>query len=160
MLPLAILGVAGSAFLGCGGGSDSSSSSTSSFANKTITVTTTSISKPGYIKKAKAVCGKTGARMLKALGKPSDKSEAERIEEISSTAFAPAVEDEVTELQKLGAPHGEVKEIEALLHALQDGLAALDEREITSLEAFGIGFRQFDRLARTYGLEDCSFELA
>lgn len=145
--------------LGCGGGS-SADNSNAPAATTNITVTASSITKPAYIKKAKQICGKVARRMLKALENPEKKSEADLLEEISHSAFAPAIEDEAAELQKLGAPKGKEKETEALLNALQAGATAVEGREITTLRAFGVGLRRFDTLAKAYGLEDCAFELA
>lgn len=139
--------------MGCGGGGG---------AEVSTTVTTTTLSKAAYIARAGKLCAKAGERMLNGMtSTPADGStEAAQMEELSESVLRPDVEMEIGELRELGAPAGDEKQIEAFLAEMQAGLEASSERPITSLEAFGIGFRPFDRSVKAYGLKGCAFGLA
>lgn len=127
-------------------------------------VTTSSLSKGAYINRAEFICGRAGQGILDALEaerKEKNLPEPEGFDVPASTAaLLPPVERESSELQELGAPQGDEDEVEAILAALQQGIDAAAEGEISTLGDFGKYLVPFDKLVRAYGLEGCAFGLA
>jgi hypothetical protein len=118
-----------------------------------------------YKRRAIAVCGKEGQRILAALESEPSKAKPGEFEvpasqELADSVLIPSVEEELGELRALGAPAGEQKRIEGMLAALQQGIEKDKEIEITSLADFGRGFERFDELARLYNLGGCIFGLS
>lgn len=152
---MAVVSLATAGF-GCGGGQ------TAADMGELAAITTTSLDKSTYIKRAIAVCQRAGKKLAPAIfASPSPhQSASELFEGLGDSVLVPTIERELRELHELGAPRGDGDEVEGILRALQRGINGAKKRRITSVESFGLGFRQFDRLVVDYGLSRCAFFLA
>lgn len=151
-------------FLAAGCGSDSSTAGSGNevTAGQEVTVEAGSLSKAAFIKQADAICLKTRAEFDKSFNNfineaPSTKSTKkleETIGDVANTILLPVYNKMTTEISTLGAPSGDEAEIEAFLNALQERLAAIQDKptELSGSSAF----KEVQRLASAYGLDGCA----
>ena len=124
-------------------------------------VTASSISKAQFIKEADAACreGQKGVqndfqafvKENENLKNPTEAKYAELVE----TVLAPNIEQEVDDIRSLGAPDGDVEEIEAMLVAREEGLEEAEAQPKKAVQANLAGFTEAGKLAKGYGLKDC-----
>jgi predicted small secreted protein len=136
---------------GCGGGEDSSASG--------------SISKEEFITKADAICKASSKRMEKELfeflrdnrsGGSLRKPTVAQNEKFIDTVLIPTLQQEITELKKLGVPDGDEEKVDAMISALEEGQeTAENETEAVAAGTSDMVFGIASRLAGEYGLETC-----
>lgn len=144
---------------GCGDSGKTESSSVEQSQDVTR-IATTGLDKATYARKATVICARAGQEIVASVASQAGQSEAEIFEGLRDAALVPAVERELKELGQLGAPSGDRAKVEAILNALQQGVASLRGSKITSLEDFGKSFVPYDRLVRGYGVGSCAFGFA
>ncbi len=148
-------------FAGCGGDSDDSSASS----GNEVTVTTSSLSKPEFIKQASAACERQRKNIANEsigyLVKHETKGatredEAESFAKMTKVVIIPIIENEIAEIQKLGAPSGDEDEIEAFLTSEQEGIDGVSKlSHIVSRFQMERFFAPSAKIGRAYGLEAC-----
>jgi hypothetical protein len=144
---------------GCGG-SDSSASS-----GDEVTVTTSSLSKDEFIKQASAACTRARKNITNESISYLQQHEAKgdsRADEAASFAkmvkvvIVPIIENEIAEIQKLGAPSGDEDEIEAFLSSEQKGMKEVAKLgHIVSRFQLERYFAPSAKIGRAYGIEAC-----
>lgn len=152
---------------GCGGGDSDGSTSASNEQSggaadaAAVELASKSPSEAEFKKQASEICGRAGKAIVSALLQPpKGGSEAEAFEALNESVFLPTTERELSELAALGAPKGQEEQIQSILDAMQEGVSALNQGPITSLEAFGKAFAPYDQLMAKFGLRSCRFALA
>ena len=126
-------------------------------------VTTSDLTKAQFIAKSDAICNDRREKMQKEIGIYLNRSDTRNPEESDVVAattepvLIPGAQDQVDEIRALGAPAGEEEQVEALLDAMQQGVDSLDGKQFATFEEISGEFRQFDEMARRYGLEICLF---
>ncbi len=140
--------------VGCGDDGDDSAT----------TLETSSLTKAEFVKRANAICNESIADVGKQLedylvDRQNSKKGADELAADALRAIAlPAIETQLEEIEELGAPDGEQKEIEAFLTAQQRSVEQLEQRQNVSLSTdLEPAFRQAGKLARQYGLSSCDF---
>jgi hypothetical protein len=137
---------------GCGGGDDSSSDSSS-------------ITKAQFVKQADAICekgNKESEAEFEELAKEkgfSEKKEPSKPqqEEIISEIVAPGVQKQIEEIDALGAPEGDEKQIEAMVAAVEEGVEEIEENPASLIEGKN-PLAKGTKLAKDYGLKACGEE--
>jgi uncharacterized protein with von Willebrand factor type A (vWA) domain len=138
--------------VGCGGGSDSSSDSSS-------------ISKAQFIKQADAICEKGNEEneaefeefaKENGLSEKQEPTKAQQ-EEAISEIVAPGVQKQIDEIDALGAPEGDEKQIEAMVAAVEEGVEEIEE-DPGSLTEGKNPLAKGSKLAKEYGLKTCGEE--
>jgi hypothetical protein len=121
--------------------------------------------KAKFIERANAICSRATSEALGAVGaqvkkkaKKGGPSESEVQAESIHTAFLPAIQAEIEELEALTPPPGDEEQIEEFLDALQEGVDTSMETEYTpeSVASFGQEFSDSSELAVEYGFTNCS----
>jgi hypothetical protein len=137
---IAVLGV------GCGGGGDAT------------------ITKAELIKKGDAICEKTDTTQVEEFQSYGKKHEKEfkrlpgdRVERLLIVRIGlPSIRREGEEIEALGAPSGDEKEVEALTAAIENGLKAAEKNPPSVEVPAENPFRKADKLAREYGFTACA----
>jgi hypothetical protein len=137
---------------GCGGGDDSSSDSSS-------------ITKAQFIKQADAICEKGNKENEaefeefaeeKNLSENKEPTKAQQ-EEAITDIVAPGVQKQIEEIDALGAPEGDEKQVEAIVTSVEEGVEEIEENPgslIKGENPLGKG----SKLAKEYGLKACGEE--
>jgi uncharacterized protein with von Willebrand factor type A (vWA) domain len=137
---------------GCGGGDDSSSDSSS-------------ITKAQFIKQADAICEKGNKENEaefeefaeeKNLSENKEPTKAQQ-EEAITDIVAPGVQKQIEEIDALGAPKGDEKQVEAIVTSVEEGVEEIEENPgslIKGENPLGKG----SKLAKEYGLKACGEE--
>ncbi|HMJ65219.1 MAG TPA: hypothetical protein VK615_07690 [Candidatus Binatia bacterium] len=126
--------------VGCGSDSNDSSASASS--------------RTDFVKKANAIC-QAGSKDIASKAQPilaDSGSELARKRKLVDTAVAPVFEREVREIRALEAPPDDVKEVDAILSAMQE---LVDDLEGDPLSHEPYPYRDTEDLAAGYGLNNC-----
>ncbi len=134
---------------GCGGGGDSTE------------VTASSISKADFVKEADAACKKgeeavqadfkTFLKENKNIQNPTETDYAGLVE----TVLVSNIEQEVEDIRALGAPSGDVDEVEAMLVAREEGIEEAEAQPKKAVQGNPAGFTKAGKLAQEYGLKVC-----
>lgn len=82
-----------------------------------------------------------------------EKATDAELEEAIAAVLVPALEQQAEEIDALGAPEGDEEEIEAIVVALRDGAAEVDDDPSLAFE--GEPLKEASQLARDYGFEVC-----
>jgi uncharacterized protein with von Willebrand factor type A (vWA) domain len=137
---------------GCGGGSDSSSDSSS-------------VTKAQFIKQANAICEKGTEENEaefeefaeeKGLSEKEEPTKAQQ-EEAITEIVAPGVQKQIEEIDALGAPEGDEKQVEAIVTSVEEGVEEIEENPSSLIKGenpLGRG----SKLAKEYGLKACGEE--
>lgn len=125
------------------------------------------LTKAQYIKRASAICDRHRKERFqatrayvkqRAAGSEREITEEEMIVAVRTDVFIPSMEDQLTDLRELGAPQGDKKPVSAYLAAFEDWLAALEQhKDPTSVSALDQQLDRAGRLARAYGVIECSY---
>lgn len=143
------------AFAGCGG--DNSSASVGE-----ITVDTGSLSKEEFIKRADTICqagrsrfnNEYAASLQKEEPGPSEAAQEAWIAGVVNKIFVPTYESTVKQINELGAPSGDEKQIAVYLDSVQQ---RLDELRAKPSELAGSApFTKQQKLALAYGMKGCA----
>lgn len=136
------------ALAGCGGDDDDSTES------PPATDAAAPLSKAEFTEQANEICRVGGEQIdarAEALG--PDPSQAE-IEEFATEVVAPNVQDQIDQIEALGAPEGDEDEVQEIVDAVQESLDEVEEDP--SVLRTGDPFAEANRLAADYGLTVCA----
>jgi hypothetical protein len=146
---------------GCGGSDDSSSGAEN---GSVITVSSGSLSKADFVRQADAICKEARrqyddsfnefAKTHKLGGSPG-----EWVGEVVDTILIPTYEKQIDQINALGAPSGDEKEVSSFLNALQKRLDSMHKTP-TELGESLTPFEKPAALAKAYGLAGCAASLS
>jgi hypothetical protein len=142
--------------VGCGGGDGDGTTDSGT------TAVGVELTKAQYIKRADATCSKQNEKLTVAFGKyslshPIKKGTLTKAQsrEFSEKFFFPYVEKRIEILQELNGPDPDVKQVETIVVATEDGLAQakkdLDSPDGQSPDPLA----KAESLSRAYGLKIC-----
>lgn len=136
------------AITGCGSGDDGG--------EETLT-------KAEFIKRGDEICSKAEERsepeaeeFAEENGFDLEKATKDEVEEAITAVLVPALEQQAEEIDALGAPEGDEEEIDAIVVALQDGAAEVEDDPGLVFEDKPL--KEASQLARDYGFEACGEE--
>lgn len=136
------------AITSCGGGDDSG--------EETLT-------KAEFIEQGDEICSKAEERsepeaeeFAEENGFNLEKATKGELEEAIAAVLVPALNQQAEEIDALGAPEGDEEKIDAIVVALQDGAAEVEDDPGLVLE--GTPLKEASQLARDYGFEVCGEE--
>ena len=136
---------------GCGGDDDAGDFSP---------VVSDPLSKVEFLREADRICFASEARIEAAAddlvtgrGEP-DPAEVERV---ATSIVVPALESEVRAIRALGAPAGDEPQVEAILAATEQGIAAIERDPRGLLDGVPQPLTRAQRLAEDYGSRQCGF---
>ena len=116
------------------------------------------VSKVEFLRQADAICISSESRIEAAaddlVTAPGDPDPAE-VERIAIDLVVPALESEVAAIGALGAPEGDEEEVEAILDATEDGIAAIEADPRALLDGVPAPLRRAQKLAQAYGSRQC-----
>jgi len=139
--------------VGCGGDSDSGS---------TVAVSA-DVDKATFLKRAEAVCKQTNVRtsegwedFVKSRGGDPEKAfEGEGAEnDFATEVVLPQKVKQVEELEKLTAPEGDQKAVQAIVDGYQEGIDVGEDDPQAVMSAVGV-FKYAAKQAEDYGLREC-----
>ena len=118
------------------------------------------LSKVEFLREADRICFASESRieaaaddLIAGRGRP-DPAEVERV---ATSIVVPALESEVRAIRAVGAPDGDEREVEAILAATEDGIAAIEADPRGLLDGVPADLRRAQRLAEAYGSQQCGF---
>ena len=136
------------AITGCGGGDDGG--------EETLT-------KVEFIERGDEICSKAEERsepeaeeFAEENGFDLEKATNGELEEAIVEVLVPALNQQAEEIDALGAPEGDEEEIDAIVVALQDGAAEVEDDPSLVFEDEPL--KEASQLARDYGFEACGEE--
>ena len=119
------------------------------------------LSKVEFLREADRICFSSEARIEAAaddLVTPRRDPDPAEVKRIAISLVVPALESEVKAIRALGAPEGDEREVEAILAATEEGIAAIEADPRGLLDGVPAPLRRAQRLAETYGSLQCGFE--
>jgi len=147
---------------GCGGGDDEATAET--------------LTRAEFVKQANAICKKANYKRRLALYAFFEKhggiENPDSYEELVNDLYLPEVKDMIDAVAALDPPPGDQAEVDAIMDAFEDGVAALEGEGGEAVEAatkrrysaaaapVESQFRAYDKKARAYGLEQCALSKA
>ena len=135
---------------GCGGGGETTSAYPPGVARP--------IDKVEFLREAESICESTNARVEAAADDLVGGRNAPPPGEVRRIVIGiviPALEAEVAAISSLGAPAGDEREIEAIIAAVEAGIAELRADPLSALEGPPPGLVRAGRLAANYGSRAC-----
>lgn len=140
--------VASVAIVGCGGGDDDS--------EETLT-------KVEFVEQGDAICEKAekqseteAEEFAEENGFDLEKATEEELEDAIAEVLVPALNRQAAEIDALGAPEGDEEKVDAIVVALEDGVAEVEDDP--SLVFDGSPLKEASQLAKDYGFEVCGEE--
>lgn len=134
---------------GCGGSDDEAGEET--------------LTKVEFIKQGDAICEKSEEQSeaeAEEFAEENDfdleKATDEELEEAVAEVLVPALDRQAEEIDALGAPAGDEEKVEAIVVALEDGTAEVEDDPSRVFE--GKPLREASQLAKDYGFEVCGEE--
>jgi hypothetical protein len=85
-----------------------------------------------------------------------EKATDDELEEAVAEVLVPALDQQAEEIDALGAPEGDEEEVEAIVVALEDGTATVEDDPSVVFE--GSPLKEASQLAKDYGFEVCGEE--
>lgn len=150
--------LASAATLGCGSGSSNEASVTS---GPRTSVTTSSVSKTEYINRANGVCEKSWAIALPSFQRRYKSTlHGKAFNAASQNIFLPSLQLQFDDIQYIGAPDGDERQVEEMIGALQLAVYRGEEQIVSSPRQMVHIFAKFSRLAIQYGIDSCPVEEA
>lgn len=142
--------IASVALAGCGGGDDGDGSEEA-------------LTKVEFIEQGDRICEKSekqseteAEEFAEENGFDLEKASGEELEEAIAAVLVPALEQQAEEIDALGAPEGDEEEVEAIVAALEDGTAKVEDDPGAVFE--GAPLKEASKLAKDYGFEVCGEE--
>ena len=142
---LAVLGfvVAALVVAGCGGGDDEPSA----------------LTKAEFVKQGNSICKEGRSEREKLFQTFTAEVKAGQVtredqESLVTVILKPPYEKTIEGLEGLGAPEGDEKKVEAIIAAMEKGLAKAEANPLVSLRS-NIQFAEANSLAAKYGLTEC-----
>lgn len=124
-------------------------------------VTASKITKAEYVKKGNAICVRGRADRFNEVNsfaeQNRDKSEKELLPEVVEDIYGPGLDAQFEELRDLGAPPGDEDRLEAMIVAFEKVSDLFVEAEGGQSTELNKEIEHAGRLARKYGLDECSF---
>lgn len=140
------------AVAGCGSDDDNGSEETQA-----------TLTKVEFIERGDAICKKAEERsepeaedFAEENGFDLEKATDEELEEAIAAVLVPALNQQAEEIDALGAPEGDEGQIDAIVVALEEGTAEVEDDPGLVLE--GEPLKEASQLARDYGFEACGEE--
>jgi hypothetical protein len=127
--------------LGCGGSGDS---------------TSTSLTKPQFIKQAKAICEKAEREQLELATQYLKKHPGAEEEEMIIPAGVPPLQKQAEQLTALPAPAGDEAKVDAFLAAFEEGIKDMEANPQDALSPASNPFKKANELGEKYGLTNCA----
>jgi hypothetical protein len=147
---LAVLVALAALVAGCGGGGDTT--------DETVTLTKTE-----FIKQGDAICKQgteASEKEAEEFAEDNDfelqKASKEQLEEAVSEVLVPSLEQQIDELDALGAPKGDEDQVEAILTSLEDATGEIEDDPGIVFQ--GGALKKPSKLADDYGFEVCGEE--
>lgn len=124
------------------------------------------LTKTEFIEQGDAICTKGSKQIEKEADEfvedndvNTENPSKEDQEEVITTVVGPALQTQADELSALGAPEGEEETVEAIIGALEDGAAELEDDPASLLEESGSGpLDEANKLASEFGFKECGQE--
>lgn len=145
---LAVLVALAALVAGCGGGSDTTDSAT-------VTLTKTE-----FVKQGDAICEVANEgnqaeaeEFAKDNGFELEKASKEQLEEAVGAVLVPSLEKQAEELDALGAPKGDEKQVEEIIVALEDATGEIEDDPSLVFKAKTL--QKANQLAEAYGFKVC-----
>ncbi len=108
-----------------------------------------------FVAQANAICAQGTKDREAAMSEAAKESASEsESEELVTAAAVEATEDMVDELDGLGVPRGDEKQVEAIIAAFEKGIATIEADPERGLGSSA--FKQADEAALAYGLSECA----
>lgn len=85
-----------------------------------------------------------------------EKATDEELEDAVAAVLVPALDQQAEEIDALGAPEGDEEKVEAIVAALEDGTATVEDDPSVVFE--GSPLKDASQLAKDYGFEVCGEE--
>jgi hypothetical protein len=133
---------------GCGGGSDTTDSAT------------VVLTKAEFIKQGDAICKEANeANQAEAEeyaeenGFELEKASKDQLEEAVGAVLVPSLEQQAEELDALGAPKGDEKQVEEIIAALEDATGEIEDDPSLVFKAETL--KKPNQLAEAYGYKVC-----
>jgi len=125
-------------------------------------ISTNSLTKAEFIKQADAICLKRGKQLFGELialnneNKGVTDSEAGKVlDEFAKTTVVPGFQSEADEIAALGAPEGEVDDVEAMLSDFEEGIKEVDDHASKIGNHDAPATKEANKLAEEFGLKVC-----
>ena len=116
------------------------------------------LSKVEFVRQADQICAATESRIEAAaddlVTQKKDPPPAE-VERIAIDIVIPALRSEVAAIEALGTPKGDEEEVQAILDATEDGIAAIEADPQGLLDGPPEALRRAGTLSREYGAQQC-----
>lgn len=148
---LAVLVALAALVAGCGGGDDTTDEAT-------VTLTKTE-----FIKQGDAICKEANEEneaeaeeYAEENGFTLEKASKDELEEAVADVLVPSLEKQAEELDALGAPEGDEETVEAIVTALEDSTAEIEDDP--GLIFSGKSLEKANKLAENYGFKVCGEE--
>lgn len=155
----AVLALAAAALVaaGCGGGGDSSTDAS--------TIAASTLSKAEFLKQANAICKrgrsenfKDFATYIQSHPAKTGESPGEQFAKGVQATLLPNIESQIAQIRELGAPAGDVDQVETFLDTLQEKVDVVKRlHNVASRFPIDRIFRPAGDLARAYGLDYCGY---
>jgi hypothetical protein len=116
------------------------------------------LSKVEFVRQADEICVATESRIEAAaddlVTQKKDPAPAE-VERIAVDIVIPALRSEVSAIEALGAPEGDEEDVEEILAATEEGIAAIEADPQGLLDGPPAALRRAGTLSRAYGAQEC-----
>jgi hypothetical protein len=148
---------------GCGSNSGNASNSTTVGGESTVAATHTgSLSKAEFTKKASAICVAAHERSAEEFAKYSSENNVPssgpgllaKASDVVAKIFVPVYELQIEKISALGAPGGDLQQVNSLLIAMQQGIEGAREHPLQFIRR-STAFNRASKLATAYGLPAC-----
>jgi hypothetical protein len=144
-------GLALAALAGCGGDDENDDFSP---------VVAEPLSKVEFLREADRICFASESQieaaaddLVTAPGRP----DPDEVERVAISIVVPALESELRAIRAIGAPEGDEGEVEAILRATEQGIAAIERDPRGLLDGIPAPLRRAQGLAEAYGSRQCGF---
>jgi len=129
----------------------------------TTATSSSSLTKAQFVREANRICKQTDDKIERASKQffadapANEEAPPSEIEEFAQKSALPAIEDEITRIEALGAPAGDEEQVKAILDAGEQGLAKLKQNpEQIAKGGAAPALASYDKLAGSYGLDQCA----
>jgi hypothetical protein len=116
------------------------------------------LSKVEFLREADRICFASESQIEAAaddLVTGRGRPDPDEVERVAISIVVPALESEVRAIRAIGVPEGDEGEVEAILAATEDGIAAIEADPRGLLDRVPADLRRAERLAAAYGSQQC-----
>jgi hypothetical protein len=121
------------------------------------------LSKVEFLREADRICFASEARIEAAaddLVTGGSEPEPSEVERVAISIVVPALESEVRAIRAIGAPEGDEQQVDAILAATEQGIAAIERDPRGLLDGVPAPLTRAQRLAEAYGSRQCGFRVS